>query len=107
MRSHEWIDERSLALDRQVAAKLRADPSLLRRAHTTLDRWLAQRPAAVPPVLCEWQEILCHSPLERILELLTSSDEDACRLRQSSPFCGILSPEERLAILKEYEARRA
>jgi len=38
MRSHEWIDERSLALDRQAAAKLRADPSLLVRARTTPDR---------------------------------------------------------------------
>jgi hypothetical protein len=107
MRSHEWIDERSLALDRQVAAKLRADPSLLGRARTTLDRWLAQRPSAVPPALREWQEILSRWPLERILELLASSDEDPRRLRQSSPFCGILSPEERLAILKEYESHRA
>jgi hypothetical protein len=107
MRSHEWIDERSLALDRQIAAKLQADPSLLGRAHATLDRWLAQRPGAVPSVLREWQEILAHWPLARILELLTSPAEDACRLRQSSPFCGILSLEDRLAILKEYESRRA
>ena len=90
MRSHEWIDARSLALDRQVAANLRADPSLLRRARATLDRWLAQRPSAVPPVLREWQEILSRWPLELILELLVSSDENTRRLRQSSPFCGIL-----------------
>jgi hypothetical protein len=107
MRSHEWIDERSLALDRQVAAKLRNDPSLLGRARTTLDRWLAQRPSAVPSVLREWQEILSRWPLEQILELLASSDENTRQLRQSSPFCGILSREERLAILKEYESRRA
>ena len=107
MRSHEWIDARSLALDQAIADKLRADPSLLRRARTTLDHWLAQRPSAVPPVLREWQEILTRWPLERILELLGSSDEHTRRLRQSSPFCGILSPEERLAIFKEYESRRA
>ena len=107
MRSHQWIDERSLALDRQIAAKLRANPSLLGRARATLDRWLAQRPSAVPSVLREWQEILARCPLERILELLVNSDENTRRLRQSSPFCGILSPEERLAILKDYESRRA
>jgi len=107
MRSHEWIDERSLALDRQVAAKLQADPSLLGRARNTLERWLAQRPGAMPPVLREWQEILSSWPLERILQLLVSADENTRRLRQSSPFCGILSPEERLAIFKEYESRRA
>ena len=107
MRSHEWIDARSLALDRQVAAKLRADPSLLGRARATLDRWLAQRASAAPAVLREWHEILSRWPLERILDLLASSDEHTRRLRQSSPFCGILSPEERLAILKDYESRRA
>ena len=107
MRSHEWIDKRSLALDQQVAAKLRADPSLLGRARATLDRWLAQRASAPPAVLREWQEILSRWPFERILDLLASSDEHTRRLRQSSPFCGILSPEERLAILKDYESRRA
>ena len=107
MRSHEWIDERSLALGRQVAGKLRADPLLLGRARATLDRWLAQRASAAPAVLREWQEILSRWPLERILDLLASSDENTRRLRQSSPFCGILSPEERLAIFKEYQARRA
>ena len=84
-----------------------ADPPLLRRTRATLDRWLAQRASAAPSVLREWQEILAHWPLERILDLLTSSDENTRRLRQSSPFCGILSREERQAILKDYEARRA
>jgi hypothetical protein len=107
MRSHEWIDQRSLALDRAVAEKLRAEPALVDRARETLGRWLEQRRAAVPPVLLEWREILAHWPLARILDLLTSADEDPRRLRQSSPFCGILSPEERLAILKDYESRRA
>jgi hypothetical protein len=56
--------------------------------------------------LLEWREILDHWALERILELLTSSNEQPRRLRQSSPFCGILSPQDRVAVLKEYEARR-
>jgi hypothetical protein len=107
MRSHEWIDARSLALDRTVADKLRAEPGLLDRARRTLDRWLEQRQPAVPAVLLEWHEILTRWPLESILDLLTSPEETPRRLRQSSPFCGILSPEERLAILKEYGSRRA
>src|ERR1035438_9078097 len=82
MRSHEWIDERSLARDRQVAAKLQADPSLRGRARATLDRWLAQRASAAPAVLREWEEILSRWPLERILDLLASSDEYTRRLRQ-------------------------
>ena len=107
MRTHEWIDQRSLAFDRVIAEKLRADPSLLARAQRTLERWLQQRRSAAPPVLVEWHDILVDWPLDRILDLLTSADENACRLRQSSPFCGILTPEERRAILKEYESRGA
>ena len=58
MRSHEWIDQRSLALDRAVVEKLRAEPALVDRARQTLGRWLEQRRAAVPPVLLEWRERL-------------------------------------------------
>ena len=105
-RTHEWIDQRSLALDRAVAEKLRAEPALLDRARKTLERWLQRREPAIPPVFCEWREILADWPVGQILELLTSGDENARRLRQSSPFCGILSPAERLAILREYESRR-
>jgi hypothetical protein len=42
MRSHEWTDQRSLALDRAVAEKLRAEPALVDRARQTLGRWLDQ-----------------------------------------------------------------
>ncbi len=106
-RTHEWIDRRSLALDRAIARKLRAQPALLRHAKTTLERWIEQRQPSVSPVLLEWQEILNHWPPERIFGFLTSGEERPARLRQSSPFCGILSPQERLAIFKEYESSRA
>ena len=106
-RTHEWIDQRSLALDRAIAQRLRAQPDLLERAKTTLERWIEQREPSVPRVLLEWREILDDWPLEGILEFLSSAEERARRLRQSSPFCGILSPEERLAVFKDYELRRA
>jgi len=106
MRSHEWIDQRSLALDRLVAEKVRANPALLERAVSTLARWIEQRQPNVPPVLREWQTVFATLPLEGILQVLTSAEQRAQRLRQSSPFCGILTPQERLAVLREYEARR-
>jgi len=106
-RTHEWIDRRSLALDYAIARMLRSQPDLLQHAKDTLQRWIHQRQSAIPPVLIEWREILENWPLEKISDLLTSLDETSRRLRQSSPFCGILSPEERLAIFKEYEANRA
>jgi hypothetical protein len=105
-RTHEWIDRRSLAFDLAIADMIRTQPNLLRNAQDTLDRWIERRRPSVPPVLLQWQEILSSWPLERILDLLTSFEEEPRRLRQSSPFCGILPRETRLAILKEYESRR-
>ena len=104
MRSHEWIDARSLALHEAVAAKLEAQPALLEVARTNLKRWLAVRPAAP---LREWQRLLDTLPLPQLLRLLRSPDEEATQLRQSSPFAGVLSSAERLAILSRYESSRA
>lgn len=106
-RTHEWIDQRSLALDKAIVQKLLVEPALLQCAKDNLQHWIQQRQPAVPQVLVEWQEILDTWPLERIIELLRSSEQEACRLRQSSPFCGILSEKERTAIFQEYEALRA
>lgn len=106
MRSHEWIDQRSLAMSRAIAAKVREDPRLLGKALATLERWQRDRADDAPAVLQEWHCILKQWPPERILALLASDAEDARRLRQSSPFCGILAPGERLAILRQHEASR-
>ena len=103
-RTQEWVDQRSLAMDKLVAQKLRVQPGLLQNAKDNLNRWIQQQQPEVPRILIEWQEILENWPLEKVLGLLTSFDEEARRLRQSSPFYGILSQEERLAIFKEYEA---
>lgn len=47
---------------------------------------------------------MLDGPFERLLALLESEDERATRLRQSSPFCGIVTPDERRAILKRFAA---
>ena len=104
MRSHERIDQRSLALHEAVAARLEAQPQLLEVARANLERWLAAKPAAT---LREWQRLLDSLPLPQLLQLLRSPEEEEARLRQSSPFAGILSPAERQAILARYESSRA
>jgi len=45
-----------------------------------------------------WKEILSSTP-ERLPEILSSLDEEAVRLRQSSPFAGLIPEESRLQIL--------
>ena len=106
MKDHRLIDERSLAFDRLIAAKLRTDPALLGKARANLSRWLQTSDNRSVPDLHEWQRLLEGSFAE-LLALLESSDEHATSLRQSSPFCGILSPQERLAIIREYRQREA
>jgi len=106
MNDHRLIDERSVAFDRLIAAKVRADPALLAKARANLSRWRQTCDDRSAPDFLEWQRLLDGSPSE-LLATLESTDEDATRLRQSSPFCGILTPAERLAIIREYYQRDA
>jgi hypothetical protein len=39
LRGHQRIDQRSLALHRAIAEKLRANPALIEIARDNLDRW--------------------------------------------------------------------
>ena len=104
VRSHDWVDRRSLALHDAIAAKIEADPGLVDVARGNLLRWIGQRPSRA---LLEWLELLDRTPVPEVARLLRSQGERAARLRQSSPFAGILTPQERMAILREYDPRRA
>lgn len=104
MRSHQWIDQRSLALHEAVAAKLEAHPQLMDVVRRNLERWLQQNPATA---LREWRRILDSTPLPEVVALLRSSSDEAARLRQSSPFAVLLTTEERRAIMGMYESRRS
>ena len=103
MTDHRRIDERSLAFGRAVAAKLKARPELIARAKATLERWLTTCSPRARGTLLEWLETL-NGPTDAVLHLLTSPDERATRLRQSNPFAGVLSPQERNAILRKFES---
>ena len=99
---HRRLDERDLALHRAVADKIEADPSLVQVARKNLASWLSK--GVWSPYFVEWERILA-GPLALLLEILRSTDERAVNLRQSSPFAGILSDQERLAIYNAFAAR--
>jgi hypothetical protein len=69
------------------------------------ERW--ERQSASASALQEWKEILRSEPLEQVLSLLEEDSERPDRLRQSSPFAGILSPEERMEIMRAYDSAGA
>ena len=87
MPSHQEIDQRSLALARAVAAKIDEEPFLLE----AVKEWACKQDA---PAYREWMGYL-EKPWEDIRKILLDSSEDGVRLRQSSPFVGVLSPQER------------
>jgi hypothetical protein len=89
------VDEISLELARRVAGRLRGHPELLGVARDNLERWSCLNAQAPALLRCyaEWQAIL-DRPLAEICELLVSGSEEASRLRQNSPFAGVLSARE-------------
>ena len=56
-----------------------------------------------PRALDEWREIL-DRPWPEIAALITGTDESAVRLRQSSPFAGVLTPSERRRVYEAFGA---
>jgi hypothetical protein len=93
MRTHELIDRRSLAMAQAVAEAIDRDPARagLARARAVCRRWLADAPS---PAVAEWSRIL-EQEWEAVRVVLLDPGETGRRRRQSSPFCGILSPRER------------
>jgi hypothetical protein len=100
---HARIEARSIAMHRLVARKLAAEPSLLDKARATLRRWQKMEGSPLP-ALAEWEGILSESP-QQVGLFLTEESERATRLRQSSPFSGILTESERQTIYESYSTR--
>ncbi|HTV32721.1 MAG TPA: hypothetical protein VME69_06415 [Methylocella sp.] len=100
---HSRLDERSLALHALVAQKVQAAPALLDKARQNIRRW-QQANGSPSLALAEWEQIL-GSPVDQVTAFLVERSERATRLRQSSPFAGILTEAERRAIYESYSTR--
>jgi hypothetical protein len=100
---HRIIEARSLAMHCLIARKIGAELGLLAIARRNVAAWAARYGDSVPRALEEWRAIL-EQPWPEIAALITDAGESASRLRQSSPFAGVLTPAERRRV---YEAFRA
>jgi hypothetical protein len=100
MRTHQKIDERSLALAQAVAERIDRDPQRegLLLARENCARWL-QKEAS--PAILEWQRLLGQD-WESVRKVLLDEGQLGQRLRQSTPFCGILTPRERWEIYRRF-----
>jgi hypothetical protein len=102
VRSADLDFERSLALHRAVAAKIADHPEIIDRAHRKLMEWLAHGGRSAT-LWEQWREILTRSP-DEIIAFITDRSERAAWLRKASPFAGVLTPAERLQVLKSTRA---
>jgi hypothetical protein len=101
--SHRLLEARSLAMHAVIAEKIQRDPRLLKVARDNLQRWRARWQEEPPAWHQEWSGII-ERPWPEIAAIMTEPSEEGARLRQSSPFAGVLSVAERRRI---YEAFRA
>ncbi len=106
---HQVVDQRSLELNRLIAKKICAEPHLLRQAYDFIERHLRSTDVSNSgqEAIREWKEILDSRPLPDVLSILTEKSDEGNRLRQSSPFAGIITPEERAEIFLRYEPLRS
>ncbi|MBL9168719.1 MAG: hypothetical protein JNN07_13330 [Verrucomicrobiales bacterium] len=105
---HELHDEVGLEIAKRVVVQLRSNPDLLNFARTNVKAW-RQRNTDAPALLAcykEWEELL-NKPMEIICSNLCSETEEGCRLRQNSPFAGLLPPQEIWDIKRTTRARYA
>jgi hypothetical protein len=87
------------------ADKIERDPSLLRIPLENIDRWIANGHTA-PHRLEQWRSILLQaqaSPdgFQELLKLLRDRSEATERLREFSPFAGVLTAAERLVVIRQ------
>lgn len=105
MRTHQEIDQRSLALAQAVVEKLEAGnlSDGLDHVRAVNRRWRQQNPSTLHD---EWARIL-SGDWPSIRATLLDDSERGAQLRQNSPFCGILTPRERWRFFKEYQSHEA
>jgi frataxin-like iron-binding protein CyaY len=106
--SHQFLDKVSLAYHQEVAVRLRATPDvIIARARGNLQRWLAAHEPGAAEARCleEWQYLLETRSISELISILTEDSDEWQRLRQSTPFTGILSTRERRELVKRCEER--
>lgn len=99
--TNNFSDMISLALHQLTAVRLRANPSLVEKAKSNLQAWLEKNPNV--SAWLEWKTILETNSLETVLKKMLAETDEGQRLRSSSPFVGLVTPQERNFIIEYCE----
>lgn len=100
-RGHRTADLQALAYHRVVAERL--DKSIVDQARGRVRRWRADG-RVHPRWIEEWERILAM-PLHRIAKIIGADTTRGRELRQTSPFAGVLSEQERRQLTRAVEER--
>ena len=86
-----------------IAEKLRADPKLLEKVRDRVQAMLSDDRISISTrdAYREWLDVIERHSFEEVLNLLVDPSEEGTRLRQATPFAGILSRAEREAIARK------
>jgi hypothetical protein len=102
-RSHRTAELQSLAYHRLVAEQL--DANIIGDARRRLDRW--RRDGRIDSRWAkEWERILAM-PVTQVAKAISADTPRARALRQTSPFAGVLTPQERKRLVLAVEERAA
>lgn len=104
--THADSVERSWRTAQVLAEMMKSDPSLARRALQYTNMLLHEGQGTANSDLGEWRQLLETYSAERLRDLLVSRSSRADRLRRSSPFFAVLTPDERDRVMKETEGRQ-
>jgi hypothetical protein len=103
--SHQFLDRLALAYHHAIAERLLASPEeVLGVARDNLLRWI-QRHAGTGTVqaLKEWQDLIETRTVAELAAIMTDDSDEGQRLRQSTPFAGVLSDDERREVFDRCE----
>ena len=100
-RTHRIPELHALAYHRLVAERL--DEQLVDETRNRLRRW-REEGRIHPHWADEWDRVLAM-PLPRIAKAISADTKRARELRQSSPFAGVLTQQERHRLLRAVEER--
>ena len=106
--SHQFLDKLALAYHEEIATRLLLTPeTIMERARSNLRRWLADHEPGSGEARCfeEWQHLLATRTLSELIAIMTEDSDEEQRLRQSTPFTGILSAQERKELIARAEKR--
>ena len=100
---HEVQDAASLEMACRIANGLPEHPEWMDFARANLERWSRLNASAPSLLRCysEWQKLL-ELGIPEVCAILTAPTDKGQRLRQNSPFAGILSAREVWEIKSRY-----